>query len=106
VVCVDWEPVSTKATGGPGNPVSVTWTIGTANWAFPANQLGIVIDSNQKKSGSSGNQQWSPPVPSASSYSSNNKKENGNKKYQYTINVVNVTGGVVYLLTWDPSIMN
>ena len=105
VVCVDWDTIETPQVSS-GTPVSVTWTIDvTKGWMFPANQLGIVIDSNQKKNNGNGAQPWTISQHSSPSYIATNKKENGQKRYGYTIFVVNTTGGA-YLLTYDPTIKN
>lgn len=102
IVCVSTDPVQTTGSGS----VSITWTTGSGGWAFPASQGGIVIDSKQNKSKSNGNQPWTVTQASTSNYTATNTKENGQKKYAYTVNVVNITNGVVYLLTYDPTIMN
>ena len=99
-VCVSVDPIHTS--GQSGAPVSVTWTLtGSAGWAFPLAQ-GISIDSKRNKTNSNGDRAWTVTSATATQYTAINNRETGNKKYQYTINLLK--GG--YLLTWDPTIMN
>jgi hypothetical protein len=105
-ICVDPDSYSTS--GSPGSPVTVTWalnnTVGDTGWVFPQYQ-GIVVDSKQNKKNSNGTNPWTV-TPGSTQYSANSTKENGQKKYSYTVNVVKAVGSMIYLLTYDPTIMN
>ena len=98
-VCVDKDTVTTTDNRGK---VAVDWTLDPAGgWAFPHRQ-GIDIDSKGNKKNSNGNKKWTVGACTDTVCSATNDKENGQKKYAYTINVLNGR----YLLTFDPTIMN
>jgi hypothetical protein len=99
MVCVDKGTITT--TDNAGN-VAVTWMLDTSGgWVFPYTQ-GVDIDAKGNKTNSNGNKKWTVTPCSDAQCTATNAKENGNKRYQYTINVLNGR----YLLTFDPTIMN
>lgn len=92
VVCVDPEPIKTKA--GPHNNVQITWNLDSGTgWMFPAGGGGIYIKKKKK---------WVVTPQSQTQYIATNTKENGSTKYRYTVNVIQSS----YLLTFDPTIQN
>jgi hypothetical protein len=101
VICADPDSRSTTP-HGQNHDVTVVWTLTDTTgkgWMFPLSQ-GVLVDSKQNKKNSSGNQPWTITQASTSSYTATNTKDQ--KKYGYTINVINGN----YLLTYDPTIMN
>ena len=99
VVCVNKDTVTTTDNAGK---VTVTWALDTSGgWVFPYTQ-GIDIDAKSNKTNSNGNKKWTVAPCSDAQCTATNDKENGNKRYRYTINVLNQR----YLLTFDPTIMN
>jgi hypothetical protein len=88
LLCVSEEPIDlTKDV----EPVIITWTIASADWAFVKNK-GIVIKKGK----------WKISEKSGVEYAATQKKDG--VLYKYAINVTNAAATTT--LNWDPTIKN
>jgi hypothetical protein len=90
-ICVTPDPALTY--GNSGDDVEVDWNVQTNGWVFQNNQ-GIKFKTTPG--------QWNFTCKSTKKYCASNKKEDGTKRYDYKVNLIN---GLTKL-SWDPFIMN